>query len=54
MVFSIGERAVRSRLHRAKAALREHLEQIASSPVLLRSTWADFEGWARELPALDA
>lgn len=53
VVLGIGERAVRSRLHRAKQALHDQLAEQAESPVLLRSTWADFESWARELPRPD-
>lgn len=53
VVLGIGERAVRSRLRRAKQALHDQLAQLAESPVLLRSTWADFESWARELPPVD-
>lgn len=51
--LGIGERAVRSRLHRAKEALRETVERLAESPALLHSTWADFEGWAKGLPKDD-
>lgn len=49
-VLEIGERAVRSRLYRAKKELRVAIERVAESPALLRSTWADFEGWAKDLP----
>jgi RNA polymerase sigma factor (sigma-70 family) len=52
-VLGIGERAVRSRLRRAKESLREAIEALAASPELLASTWADFEGWAKALPKLD-
>jgi RNA polymerase sigma-70 factor (ECF subfamily) len=52
-VVGIGERAVRSRLHRAKDALRDAVERVAHSPALLESTWADFEGWAKSLPRND-
>lgn len=48
--MAIGERAVRSRLRRAKAALREAIDRVARSPDLLQSTWADFEGFAKALP----
>ena len=52
-VLGIGERAVRSRLHRAKEVLRETVERLAQTPDLLESTWADFEAWAKSLPKLD-
>jgi RNA polymerase sigma-70 factor (ECF subfamily) len=52
-VLGISERAVRSRLRRAKETLREAIEALASSPELLASTWADFEGWAKALPKID-
>ncbi len=52
-VLGIGEHAVRSRLHRAKAALREAVADVARSANLLESTWTDFEAWARSLPKAD-
>ena len=51
--WGIGERAVRSRLRRAKAALREAVDKVARSPDLLQSTWADFEGFASASPELE-
>ena len=41
--------AVRSRLHRAKARLRETLEEIVSSKEVLESTVGDLEAWARRV-----
>jgi RNA polymerase sigma-70 factor (ECF subfamily) len=38
----------KSRLHRARKRLEQALEELASSPDLLRSTQADLEVWARE------
>jgi RNA polymerase sigma-70 factor (ECF subfamily) len=52
-VLGIGERAVRSRLHRAKEILRDTVQRLAQTPDLLASTWADFEAWAKSLPKLD-
>lgn len=52
-VLAIGELAVRSRLHRAKLLLREAVAEVARSPTLLESTWADFEAWAQSLPRPD-
>jgi RNA polymerase sigma factor (sigma-70 family) len=52
-LLGIGERAVRSRLHRAKLMLREAVGELAQSPTLLESTWADFEAWAKSLPEPD-
>lgn len=51
--LGIGERAVRSRLHRAKEALRDAVQRLVESPDLLESTWADFQAWAKSLPKLD-
>ena len=51
--LGIGERALRSRLHRATLALREAVATVAESPELLASSWADFEGWAQGLPKPD-
>jgi RNA polymerase sigma factor (sigma-70 family) len=52
-MYGIGEKALRSRLLRAKKALQAIVGKLAESPSLLHSTWADFEGWAKELPSLD-
>jgi RNA polymerase sigma-70 factor (ECF subfamily) len=48
-VLGLGEAALRSRLHRAKAELRRQVERIASSGALLESTRANLEQWAAEL-----
>jgi RNA polymerase sigma factor (sigma-70 family) len=48
-VLGIGERAMRSRLHRAKRELRTLLEQLASAPDLLQSTMANLDRWAASL-----
>jgi RNA polymerase sigma-70 factor, ECF subfamily len=48
-ILGIGVPAVRSRLHRALAALREAVDRVDESPELLASSWADFEGWAQEV-----
>ena len=45
-VLEIGERAVRSRLHRARERLAEAVKKIAASPELLESTLGNLEGWA--------
>lgn len=50
-VLELGEAAVRSRLHRAKARLRERVAALAADPQLLASTMDDFERWAAELRA---
>lgn len=52
-ILGIGERAVRSRLRRAKDELRDAVKKVADSLELLHSTWADFEAWAAALPKLD-
>lgn len=49
--LGIGERALRSRLHRATGALREAAAVVAESPELLASSLANFEEWAQGLPA---
>lgn len=49
-IYGLGERALRSRLHRAKQSLQDAMEQLAESPDELRSSIADFESWARALP----
>ncbi|HVH99097.1 MAG TPA: sigma-70 family RNA polymerase sigma factor [Enhygromyxa sp.] len=50
-ILAIPSNTVRSRLSRARAALREALERVASTPALLRSTLADLDGWARSIRA---
>lgn len=47
--LGLSERAVRSRLHRAMAALRDAFAEVADSSELVASSWADFEGWAQAL-----
>ncbi|MFV8756104.1 RNA polymerase sigma factor [Nannocystaceae bacterium ST9] len=48
-ILGVPANTVRSRLARARAALRAALERGVASPELLRSTLADLEGWARSL-----
>ena len=48
-LYEVTEVALRGRLHRAKQSLRTRMEELAGSPDLLRSTWADFEKWAQEM-----
>ena len=50
--LGIGERALRSRLHRAMGLLRDAVADIADSPEVLSSSLADFESWAQALPDL--
>lgn len=50
-VLGIPANTVRSRLSRARAALREALERDVASPELLRSTLADLERWAQGVRA---
>lgn len=50
-VLEVSEAAVRGRIHRAKAAVREQLEQLAASPELLHSTLADLDRWASAVRA---
>lgn len=50
--LGIGERALRSRLHRAMLLLREAVAEVAESPELLSSSLADFDSWAQGLPDL--
>jgi RNA polymerase sigma-70 factor (ECF subfamily) len=49
-LLGLGERALRSRLHRALEQLRGAVEEAAASDDLARSSWADFEAWAQALP----
>jgi RNA polymerase sigma factor (sigma-70 family) len=48
-VLGIPSNTVRGRLSRARAALREALEQATIAPALLRSTLSDLDGWARSI-----
>ncbi|HLT34622.1 MAG TPA: sigma-70 family RNA polymerase sigma factor [Enhygromyxa sp.] len=50
-ILSLPSNTVRSRLSRARAALREALERGVGTPELLRSTLADLDGWARSIRA---
>ena len=50
-VLGVPANTVRSRLSRARAALRAALERGVASPELLRSTLADLDGWARQVRA---
>lgn len=45
-VLGLTEPAVRSRLHRARARMREEVERIGAEPALLQSTLSDLDGWA--------
>ena len=47
-VLNIPEGTVKSRLSRARKNLEEAMEELADSPVLLRSTMADLESWAKK------
>lgn len=48
-ILGISPHTARSRLHRARQALREALERHSSSQALLESTLSDLDGWARGL-----
>jgi RNA polymerase sigma-70 factor (ECF subfamily) len=48
-VLGITEPGVRSRLSRAKSALRTRMEALQVAPDLLASTLGDLEGWASSL-----
>lgn len=50
-VLGLPANTVRSRLSRARAALRQALERAVTSPELLRSTLSDLDGWARSVRA---
>lgn len=52
-IYAVGEKALRSRLHRAKVTLQEEMTRLAETPELLASSVADFESWARGLPGAD-
>ncbi len=51
-VFGVSEHTVRSRLARARAALRGQIEVLANTPELARSTMEDIAGWARRMGEL--
>lgn len=48
-VLGVSPHTVRSRLARARAGLREAIEQLADDPALARSTLGDLDGWAQAL-----
>ncbi|MBL4686766.1 MAG: sigma-70 family RNA polymerase sigma factor [Nannocystaceae bacterium] len=48
-VLELTEPAVRSRIHRAKKALRTEIEQVAGSAALIASTWEGLDQWAEAL-----
>lgn len=48
-ILDIGEPGVRSRLRRAKAALRTRMSELADSPERLDSTLHNLEDWAESL-----
>ncbi len=48
-VLGISPHTVRSRLSRARQALREAVERVAADPALAESTLGDLEGWAQAL-----
>lgn len=52
-IYGLTERALRSRLHRAKESLEAIMATLSESPELLASSVADFEAWARGLPDVD-
>jgi RNA polymerase sigma factor (sigma-70 family) len=51
-VLELTEPAVRSRLHRAKSRLASHVDEIARSEGVLRSTMSDLDEWASRLREL--
>lgn len=48
-VLGLKEPAVRSRLRRAKLALRKQMEDAAESAALVESTWNGLDQWANEV-----
>lgn len=48
-VLDIPQGTVKSRLHRGREMLREHIADLAQTPALLESTIAGLEKWARSL-----
>ena len=48
-VLGLSENGARSRLYRAKQALRKEMEGLEKSPERLESTISDLEGWAAGL-----
>lgn len=53
VVLEIAEGTVKSRLGRARAMLREHIEALAQSPTLARNTLTGFDAWAARLKLPD-
>lgn len=51
-VFGVSEHTIRSRLARARAALRVQIDALANTPELARSTSEDIAGWARRIGEL--
>lgn len=49
VALGIPEGTVRSRLRRAREALREQMEKLATSPAILQSTVDDLQTWAASL-----
>jgi len=52
-IYGLGERALRSRLVRAKKALRDAMAELSEAPELPASSVACFETWTRALPKRD-
>jgi len=48
-VLGITKSGVTSRLHRARAALRDQIEQIRAKPEVRNAILSDLEGWTRSL-----
>lgn len=48
-VLGLSEAGARSRLHRAKQALRAELERVSESATLVESTWTGLDRWASEI-----
>jgi len=48
-ILELPENSVRSRLHRAKAKLRERVAELTADGDLLNSTMDDFDRWASEM-----
>lgn len=47
--LDLAEPAVRSRIRRGSARLREEIERLAANPELMASTCGDLEGWLAQL-----
>ena len=48
-VLGVGENTARTRLRRARLRVGEAIERLSRSPVVLKSTLADLESWARSV-----